>query len=148
MDERVHLTAATVVAHEKRFLLVKENIDGCQVINQPAGHVIPGEDLVAAAVRETLEETGWIVKPFGFLGFSTYYSKASGITYYRASFCAEPVREDPLQPIDDQIDEILWLSSYEIHECQDMLRSPMVLDCIEQYKKQQMVSLDLFKTYL
>ena len=50
MDERVHLTAATVVAHEERFLLVKENIDGCQVINQPAGHVIPGEDLVAAAV--------------------------------------------------------------------------------------------------
>ena len=143
MDERIHLTAATVVARDERFLLVKENIDGCQVINQPAGHVIPGE----AAVRETLEETGWIVKPFGFLGFSTYYSKASGITYYRASFCAEPVREDPLQPIDDQIDEILWLSSSEIYECQSMLRSPMVLDCIEQYEKQRMFSLDLFKTY-
>ena len=148
MDERIHLTAATVVANHDCFLLVKENINGCQVINQPAGHVIPGEDLVAAAVRETLEETGWIVKPFGFLGFSTYYSKASGITYYRASFCAEPVREDPLQAIDDQIDEILWLSSSEIHECQSMLRSPMVLDCIEQYERQHIFSLDLFKTYL
>jgi 8-oxo-dGTP pyrophosphatase MutT (NUDIX family) len=148
MDERIHLTAATVVANNDCFLLVKENIDGCQVINQPAGHVVPGEDIVAAAVRETLEETGWIVKPFGFLGFSTYYSKASGITYYRASFCAEPVREDPLQPIDDQIDEILWLSSSEIHERQSMLRSPMVLDCIEQYERQHIFSLDLFKTYL
>ena len=102
MDERIHLTAATVIANNHCYLLVKETIDGRQVINQPAGHVVPGEDIIAAAVRETLEETGWIVKPVGFLGFTTYRSDSNDITYYRATFCAEPVREDPLQAIDCQ----------------------------------------------
>ena len=147
MDERIHLTAATVVADNDCYLVVKETIDGCQVINQPAGHVIPGEDIIAAAVRETLEETGWVVRPFGFLGFTTYRSKSNGITYYRASFCAEPIRKDPSQTIDDQIDEILWLSISEIYESQTILRSPMVSDTIEQYEKQLIFPLDLFKIY-
>ena len=147
MAERIHLTAATVVADNDCYLVVKETIDGCQVINQPAGHVIPGEDIIAAAVRETLEETGWVVRPFGFLGFTTYRSASNGITYYRASFCAEPIRNDPLQAIDDQIDEILWLSISEIYESQAMLRSPMVSDTIEQYEKQLIFPLDLFKSY-
>ena len=147
MDQRIHLTAATVVADNDCYLVVKETIDECQVINQPAGHVLPGEDIITAAVRETLEETGWVVRPFGFLGFTTYRSRNNGITYYRASFCAEPIRKDPSQAIDDQIDEILWLSIAEIQESQTTLRSPMVLDSIEQYEKQLIFPLDLFKSF-
>jgi 8-oxo-dGTP pyrophosphatase MutT (NUDIX family) len=33
------------------------------VLNQPAGHLDPNETLTEAAVRETLEETGWDVEP-------------------------------------------------------------------------------------
>ena len=147
MDERIHLTAATVVADNNCYLVVKETIDGRQVINQPAGHVVPGENVIAAAVRETLEETGWIVRPSGFLGFTTYKSNSNDTTYYRATFCAEPVSEDPLQAIDDQIDEVLWLSMAQIYGYQPMHRSPMVLDSFEQYEKQRIFPLDLFKTY-
>ena len=43
---------ATVVALEGRLLLVEERIDGQLVLNQPAGHLEPGESLVEAAVRE------------------------------------------------------------------------------------------------
>ena len=34
-------------------------IDGRPVINQPAGHVDPGEDLRTAVIREAREETAW-----------------------------------------------------------------------------------------
>ncbi|WP_258224098.1 NUDIX domain-containing protein, partial [Stenotrophomonas sp. HMWF003] len=49
-----HVTVATVVVRDGRLLLVEERIDGRDVLNQPAGHLEPGESLAAAAVRETL----------------------------------------------------------------------------------------------
>ena len=55
------------------------------VYNQPAGHVEPGEDILNAAIRETLEETGWQVTLTGFVGIYTYQSKDNGITYYRVA---------------------------------------------------------------
>ena len=70
MPDTIHLTVATVVERNGDFLMVRETQDGVQVINQPAGHVEPGEDVIAAALRETFEETGWEVKITGFLGFS------------------------------------------------------------------------------
>ena len=70
MPNSIHLTVATVVERDSTFLMVRETIDGEQVINQPAGHVEPGEDVMAAALRETMEETGWEVAITGFLGFS------------------------------------------------------------------------------
>ena len=62
------VTVASVVAREGRLLLVEERIDGRRVLNQPAGHLDPGESLVQAAVRETLEETGWQVQVESFVG--------------------------------------------------------------------------------
>ena len=59
MPDKIHLTVATVVEKDNLFLMVRETRDGVQVINQPAGHVEPGEDILHAALRETLEETGW-----------------------------------------------------------------------------------------
>ena len=57
-----HITVATVVERDGRYLLVEE-FDGTRlVINQPAGHLDPGETLVEAAIRETLEETAWQVE--------------------------------------------------------------------------------------
>ena len=48
------VTVATVVALKGRLLLVEERIDGQLVLNQPAGHLEPGESLVEAAVRNTV----------------------------------------------------------------------------------------------
>ena len=62
MPDKLHLTVATVVERNGKFLMVRETKNGSQVINQPAGHVEPGEDVLAAAIRETLEETGWLVE--------------------------------------------------------------------------------------
>ena len=62
-----HITVAVVVEQDGRFLMVEEHdeLAGGLVFNQPAGHVELGERLLEAAVRETLEETGWQVELTG-----------------------------------------------------------------------------------
>src|SRR5215217_6302179 len=59
------LTVATIVPDGDRFLFVEERVRGRLVVNQPAGHLEPGESLAEAAVRETLEETGWHIQVTG-----------------------------------------------------------------------------------
>ena len=54
-----HLTVAAIVEKRGRFLVVEEIAGGREVINQPAGHVEPGETFKDAIVREVLEETAW-----------------------------------------------------------------------------------------
>ena len=56
-------TVAAVVERDGRFLFVEEHIDGRRVLNQPAGHLDPGESLVAACRREVLEETAHRFEP-------------------------------------------------------------------------------------
>ncbi len=62
MSWHPHVTVATIVEDQGRFLLVEEQADGREVLNQPAGHLEPAESLLEAALRETLEETGWEVE--------------------------------------------------------------------------------------
>ncbi len=64
-----HITVATVVEQDGRLLFVREHQDGALVLNQPAGHVEFGEDLMQAAYRETLEETAWQVEVTDLLGW-------------------------------------------------------------------------------
>ena len=62
------VTVATLVVREGRLLMVEEEVRGRRVLNQPAGHLEPDESLFEAALRETLEETGWRVRLTGFVG--------------------------------------------------------------------------------
>ena len=144
LPDKIHLTVATVVERDGLFLLVEETRDGVQVINQPAGHVEPGESVLDAAVRETLEETGWRVRLTGFIGFSHHLAVASGITYYRVSFVAETETFDAQAEIDADIDAVVWLSLKELEQRVDGLRSPMVLDCIHRYRRGEVVPMAVF----
>lgn len=62
------VTVATIVVEGGRLLMVEETVGGQLVINQPAGHLEPDESLLDAALRETLEETGWDVRLTAFIG--------------------------------------------------------------------------------
>ena len=115
MHDKIHLTVATVVQCNDLFLMVKETEFGRSVINQPAGHVEPGEDIIDAAIRETYEETGWHVKVQNLIGIYSSKAKVSGITYYRLAFSATAVSHDPNATIDSDIDEVVWLSEYDIN---------------------------------
>ena len=83
-----HVVAATVVERDGRFLCVEEDIDGRHVINQPAGHLDPGETLIAAAVRETLEETAWHVTVTDLIGVYLMDTEIAGKTFLRFCFSA------------------------------------------------------------
>ena len=57
----VHVTASAVVIGQRGVLLHLHKRLGIWI--QPGGHVDPGEQLLAAAVRETAEETGLAATP-------------------------------------------------------------------------------------
>lgn len=133
MPDQIHLTVATVVHRDGKFLMVREREAGEEVINQPAGHVEPGETLQQAALRETLEETGWHVELTGFLGIATYRSQRNGATYYRVSFAAEPLHADESLELDADIICAEWLDLDTIHSQHHLLRSPLVLSVIENF---------------
>ncbi|MBE0483418.1 MAG: NUDIX hydrolase [Bacterioplanes sp.] len=132
MNERwtPHATVATIVRRDDRFLMVEEMSDGRAVFNQPAGHIEAGETVVAAAIRETLEETGWHVTPTSLLGLYTYTSPVNDVTYHRYCFIAEANAQAMHAVLDDGIIGAQWLTLEELRQS-DRLRSPMVLTCIE-----------------
>ena len=68
MAAKPDITVAAVIETDGRFLVVEERINRRLVFNQPAGHVEHGETLLAAVVREALEETAWHFKPQALLG--------------------------------------------------------------------------------
>ena len=70
-----HVTVASVIAdREGRFLMVEESVAGRIRFNQPAGPLEPDEALVDAAVRETLEETGWDIELRHLIGVHQWFS--------------------------------------------------------------------------
>jgi len=137
-----HLTVAVIVEVDGNFLIVKEISDDKVVLNQPAGHVEENETLFEAALRETLEETGWHVRIESLVGFYLYRSPDNNTTYFRTLFSAVPLKEESNATLDDGIVEAQWLSLEEIQQQQSMLRSPMVLTCIEDYLAGKRLPLD------
>ncbi|SFR48519.1 ADP-ribose pyrophosphatase YjhB, NUDIX family [Marinobacter daqiaonensis] len=138
-----HATVAVIVEDDQgRFLLVEEVVEGRRVFNQPAGHIEEGESVIQAARREALEETGWRVEPHAFLGMYRYVAPANGVTYFRFCFAAHP-RRHVTDELDDGIVAAHWLPLEEIRQLGERLRSPMVLDCILDYRKGRRFPLDV-----
>ncbi|SEQ77001.1 ADP-ribose pyrophosphatase YjhB, NUDIX family [Amphritea atlantica] len=130
-----HVTVATIIEQDNKFLCVEEQSLSLQqlVINQPAGHVEANETFIEAAIRETQEETGWSVTPTALIGIYVYTAPANGITYHRYCFAAQADSHDPDQPLDTGIERAIWLSREELEMHKERLRSPMVTRCIDDY---------------
>ena len=139
-----HVTVATVVESEGRFLMVEERdeLAGGLVYNQPAGHLDPGERLLDAALRETREETGWEIELTGIVGVSLA-TAPNGITYYRTSFAAKPLRALENAVIDPDIHAVHWMTYEEILANSARMRSPLVLPTLEQYRRGHCYPLEL-----
>jgi ADP-ribose pyrophosphatase YjhB (NUDIX family) len=140
-----HVTVATVVLRDGLFLLVEEESPNCAhwVINQPAGHVEAQESLIDAAIRETVEETGWMVQPTHVLGLYTYTPpSAPQSTYYRVCFLAQAISHDADRPLDTGIHQAVWMSRDEL-EATGRMRSPLVLKCMDDALAGRHFPLDL-----
>lgn len=138
---RPHVTVATVVPRDDRFLLVEEDVRGELVLNQPAGHLEPGESLHAAAVRETLEETGWHVELSSLLAIQQWHSPG-GVDFLRFTFAGEARRHEAERRLDNGIVRALWMTRAEVAAEAARLRSPMVLGDIDAWLGGRRLPLD------
>ncbi len=141
-----HATVATLIERNGKLLVVEEISHGKTVYNQPAGHVEQGESIQDAAIRETLEETGWQIKLTGFVGLYTYTAPQNGVCYYRFCFAAEPL-EKVSEELDQDIIAAHWLSLEEVDQLAEKLRSPLVLKCFEDYFNKVHLPLDTIYEY-
>ena len=137
---RPDVTVACIVPQQGKFLLVEENVRGELVLNQPAGHLEPDESLAQAALRETLEETGWSVELTHLVGI---YQWANGDGHFlRFTFAAQARSHDPERRLDAGIVRALWLTREEIAAAGARLRSPMVLRGVDDFLAGKRLSLD------
>ncbi|MBG6286430.1 NUDIX hydrolase [Pseudomonas nitroreducens] len=142
-----HVTVATIVEDQGRFLLVEEmSADKKQVFNQPAGHLEANESLLEAAVRETLEETGWDVELTAVTGIYLYTAPSNGVTYQRVCFAARPLRHHSERALDDGILGARWLTRDELAAQPERWRSYLVLRCIDDYLAGERFPLTLIRT--
>mgnify|MGYP001253785801 CR=1 FL=1 len=142
-----NVTVAAVVERDGRFLLVEEEtVDGLR-FNQPAGHLEQGESLIEAAVREMLEETAHGFTPHALVGIYQWPRPDGEITYLRFAFCGEAGVCDPARKLDDGIVRATWMTLEEIGEARERHRSPLVLQCIEDYLAGRRFGLELLRHY-
>jgi 8-oxo-dGTP pyrophosphatase MutT (NUDIX family) len=124
---------AAILEQDGRFLFVEELADRRAVYNQPAGHLDPGETLIQAVQRETLEEAAWEIEPEGLVGVYLMEPPGSTITYLRFCFHGRLLRHHPARALDKEILRTVWLSRDELAAASDKHRSPLVLRCVDDY---------------
>ena len=150
------VTVAAVIARDfggiQKFLLVEEETRDGLRLNNPAGHLDPGESPLQACIRETLEETAFHFKPTAIVG--VYLSRFErqqpegllDITYLRFAFCGELGAHVEGQALDEGIVRTLWHTADELRANVDMHRSPLLLRCVEDYLAGRRYPLELVTT--
>jgi 8-oxo-dGTP pyrophosphatase MutT (NUDIX family) len=128
-----NVTVAAVVERDGAFLLVEEQTRDGILYNQPAGHLEDGESLIEAVVRETLEESACDFHPEALLGIYQYRQPSSDVTYLRFAFTGTLSSPHPGRSLDTGILRALWMPVEEIRACRDRHRSPLLMQCIDDY---------------
>lgn len=144
------VTVAAVIERGGRFLLVEEETPEGLKLNNPAGHLDPGESPEQGVAREALEETGCVFQPQALVGMylSRFRREATGedVTYLRLAFCGAVSEPAPGWVLDCGIVRTLWLTADEVRACVDRHRSPLVLRCVEDYLAGKRYPLELLTT--
>lgn len=138
-----NVTVAAVVERNGKYLLVEEETDDGLMFNQPAGHLEPGESLVAGVAREALEETAYEFKAQNLLGIYSWRHPARDVTYLRFAFSGTLGNHHAGHPLDTGIVRAVWLSPEEIRASRNRHRSPLVLRCMEDHLRGVRAPLDL-----
>lgn len=147
------VTVAAIIEREGRFLLVEEDTPEGLRLNNPAGHLDPGESPVEGCAREALEETSHHFNPTHLLGIylSRFQRPQPGgdvedITYLRFAYTGELGAVVPGRQLDTGILRTLWLTPEEIRASAARHRSPLLLRCMEDHLRGQRYPLELVYT--
>ena len=115
--------------------------------NQPAGHLEPDESLLAAVVRETLEESAYEFEPQHLIGIYRWHSSAADTTYLRFAFTGRILAHHPQRALDEGIVRASWMTPEEIRASQAHHRSPLILRCVEDYLAGKRYPLEIITHY-
>jgi 8-oxo-dGTP pyrophosphatase MutT (NUDIX family) len=125
--------AILIVDQEQRLLLMRRSDSGCW--GPPGGAVEPGERVEAAALRETLEETGLNIARmslFGvFSGPELYYVYPNGDEVYNVTIVYLSHDFSGQVSLNHEHTEWRWFSPREI----PAEISPPMIPTIEQFKR-------------
>lgn len=140
---------AAVIEQQGRFLMVEEHTPEGLRLNNPAGHLDPAESPAQGCSREVLEETAYAFTPTFLVGL--YLSRfqrqrADGledVTYLRFAYAGTLGALDAQRTLDTGIECTVWLSADEMRASQARHRSPLVLQCMEDYLRGQRYPLEL-----
>jgi ADP-ribose pyrophosphatase YjhB (NUDIX family) len=148
------VTVAAIIEQEGRYLLIEEHTPEGLRLNNPAGHLDPGESPQDGCAREALEETTHTFEPTELVGI--YISRlqrparedrpAEDVTYFRLAFCGELGAPVPGAQLDQGIVRTLWMTPEEIRANAHRLRSPLVLRCMEDHLAGQRFPLSMIYT--
>jgi len=144
------VTVAAIIERDGRYLLVEEHTPEGLRLNNPAGHLDPGESPAQGVERETLEETTHRFTATALVGIylARFARPSTGedITYLRFAYCGELGDVVPGRTLDTGIVRKLWMSPDELRASSERHRSPLVLRCIEDHLGGQRYPLDLVVT--
>ncbi len=152
MDTRwkPHVTVAAIIEKNGRYLLIEEHTQEGLRLNNPAGHLDPGESPAEGCAREALEETAHPFTPTALVGvyLSRFQRPSTGedITYLRMAFCGDIGERQPHLNLDEGIVRTLWMTPEEVRASADRHRSPLVLQCIEDHLAGQRFALNVIHT--
>jgi phosphatase NudJ len=144
------VTVAAVIERGGRYLLVEEHTPEGLKLNNPAGHLDPGESPQEGAVREALEETACRFVPDCVVGvyLSRFTRPARGedVTYLRIAYGGSAGDPEPGRSLDHGIVRTLWMTLPEVRASAARHRSALVLRCIEDHAAGRRLPLDVITT--
>ncbi len=147
-------TVAAIIEHGGRYLLVEEHTPEGLKLNNPAGHLDPGESPQQGVVREALEETARVFTPTALVGvyLSRFQRPAANegrgedVTYLRFAYCGSVGDELPGRALDEGIVRTLWMTVDELRASRARHRSALVLQCILDHLAGRRYPLELVTT--
>jgi 8-oxo-dGTP pyrophosphatase MutT (NUDIX family) len=141
-----NVTVAAVIEQDGRFLIVEEQaVDGLR-LNTPAGHLDPGESPAEGCAREMLEETAHHFTPTALVGIYMARQRGEGeedITYMRFAFAGTLGAFEKDRELDEGIVRTLWMTPDELRSSRPRHRSPLLMQCVEDYLAGRRHPLDL-----
>ncbi|SHJ43843.1 NUDIX hydrolase [Cycloclasticus pugetii] len=143
-----NVTVASIVELDGKFLMVEEESPVGPVLNQPAGHLDPNESMENAVIRETLEETGYHFTPEVIIGSYLWHNTDNETTYYRSTYAGSVCNKEVSTELDEGIIRALWMSLDEIKANTDRLRSPIILESLNDYLSGVSYPLSIIKSYI